>query len=319
MGKGLKSINLISLFFIAVLLTLLIPISVYIFSYCAASLSGVKEKASETVYNEDLMLTFSSLKSSYMPGENATFYIDVLNLRDFPIYGVNFSLNIKASSLFGLNVYSVEDSSTRVFTPGRVERLRTLPEGAVEVTLPEFIPPGFYTLELSAKPAMLKPPLKASITIYVEPSTLIITVLLTALIFSGAAYILLTLGTHIDVGKLSNTVAGRLALFSYSMYIKSQEVDVALRRTLINLSIGQKFVFLGICSLITAPLPLMLRFEGFANDLAILAYFSLVIGVINLFWETSKPKIINLRLHPSIRLMLSLITLVLLTYFSKRS
>jgi len=271
----------------------------------------VEEKASETVYCEDIILVFSSSKPSYTPGETATFYIDILNLREFPISRIDFSLNVKALSLLGLNVLSIEDYSTRTFKPGKFERI------TVERSLPALIPLGFFTLELSAKPSILKAPPKASITVCVKPSTSITITFLTAFMSSSAIYGLLTLGAHVDVGKLpKNPTLRRLALFAYSSNVRSEEVDEAFKKTFINFSIGQKFVFLGIFALIMAAFPLIVGLEGFANDLAILAYFSLTIGIVNLLWETSKHKTTNLKPHQSIRLILSSTILGLLTYFS---
>jgi hypothetical protein len=286
-----------------------------------ASSSGIREKPSDVVYSEDVVLVFSSSKPSYMPGERAIFYIDILNLRNFSISRVDFSLNVKALSLLGLNVFSMEDCSTRTFAPGKFERIRVLPSDAIEVTLPPFIPPGFYALELSARPSALKAPKEASIIIYIAPSTFAITAPLAALTFSSAVYVTLALGASVDVDKLPrNPAFRRLALLAYSIDVKSQEADEALKKAFINFSIGQKFVFLGLCALIMASLPLMLRLESFANDLAILAYLSLTIGVINLLLEmlkpeTIKPETIDLKSRPSMRLVLSLTVLILLTYY----
>jgi len=311
MRRRLRFTNLIRLFFLLVLLASLALILVFAFSWSQALSSSVKEKASETAYSEDIILVFSSSKPTYTLGETAIFYIDILNLREFTISRVDFSLKVKALSLFGLNIISIEDYSTRTFKPGKFERI------IVERNLPAFIPPGLFTLELSAEPTILKAPPKASITICVKPSTSSITTPLTALVFSSVTYTLLTLGAHVDVSKLpKNPVLRRLALFGYSTNVKSEEVGQAFKKTFINFSVGQKFVLLGICVLITASFPLIVGLEGFANDLAILAYFSLTIGLINLLWETSKRKTINLKLHPSIRLILSLIILGLLTCLS---
>jgi len=262
MRRRLRSINLIRLFFLLVLLASLALILVFAFSWSQAVLLSVKEKASETVYSEDITLVFSSSKPYYTLGETAVFYIDILNLREFPISKVDFSLKVKALSLFGLNIISIEDYSTRTFKPGKLERI------IVERSLPAFIPPGFFTLELSARPSILKSPPKASITICLKPSTSSMTTPLTVLIFSCA------------------------------------------------ISIGQKFVFLGICVLMIAALQLIFALETFANDLAALAYFSLTIGAINLIWETSKRKTTFLKFHLPTRLILSLTILGLLTYVS---
>jgi len=121
--KPSKPINLVHLFFLAILLTSLASILVFAFSWHQASSSGVKEKASDTVYSEDIILVFSSSRPSYMPGETVVFYIDILNLREFPISRVDFSLNVRALSLFGLNVLSIEDYSPRTFRPGKFERI----------------------------------------------------------------------------------------------------------------------------------------------------------------------------------------------------
>jgi len=311
MRRGLRSINLIRLFFLVALLASLTLILVFTFSWFQALSSSVEEKASATVYCEDIILVFSSSKPSYTLGETAIFHIDILNLQEFSISRVDFSLNVKALCLFGLNVLSIEDYSTRTFKPGKLERI------IVERSLPAFIPPGFFTLELSARPSILKAPPKASITICVKPSTSSTITPLTALVFSSVIYTLLTLGAHVDVSKLPESPAlRRLALFAYLSNVRSEEVDEAFKKTFINFSIGQKFVFLGISALIMAAFPLIVGPEGFANDLAILAYFSLTIGIVNLLWETSKHKTTNLKLHPSIRLILSLSILGLLTYFS---
>jgi len=109
-----------------------------------------------------------------------------------------------------------------------------------------------------------------------------------------------------------------LALLAYKINNNLLQVDVGIRRTLNNFSVGQNLVFLAICSLVMTIFPLVLRFETFANDLAILTYFALVIGVANLFWENFETKTIHLKPHTSSRLILSLITLGLLTYLSNR-
>jgi len=319
MRKHLSPLNLVSLFFLTVLFGSLILILVSLSSYYLALFSGVREKTFETVHGEDMAVVFSSLKPSYTPGEKATFNIYVSNLGEFPIHQVNFKLTVKAQSLFGAAVYSMEGSSTRIFVPGIFERMRTYPADAVEVILPEYIPPGFYLLELSVEPSGLKSPPKASIVIYVRPSTSIMNTLLTVLIFSGTIYIPLDLGAHVDPDNLpKNYILRSLALLAYKINNNLLQVDVGIRRTLNNFSVGQNLVFLAICSLVMTIFPLVLRFETFANDLAILTYFALVIGVANLFWENFETKTIHLKPHTSSRLILSLITLGLLTYLSNR-
>ena len=318
-----KSLRIINMLLLAILLGSLASILVYVSSYYLSLFSNlfsdVREKPSETVYGEDLTVIFSSLEPSYMPGETATFHIDVANQREFSIYQVNFSLTVKSISFLEAPVHSMEGSSTKVFLPEKFERMRTYPAEAVEVRLPEFIPPGYYVLELQAEPSGLEAPPKAFIIIYVKASTSIFATLLSASFFSVGVYGLLDFGAHVDLSNLpKNFFLRRLALFSYSLNVKALNAEVAFERTFNNFSIGQKFIFLAICSLIMTLLPLMLRFETFANDLAILTYFSLVIGVVNLSWENFKTKTVDLKLHPSSRLVLSLIALGLLAYLSNR-
>ena len=223
-----------------ILLGSFILILVHLSSYYLALFSGVREKPSETVYGEDMTVIFSSLEPSYMPGETATFHIDVANQREFSIYQVNFSLTVKSISFLEAPVYSMEGSSTRIFLPEKFERMRTYPAEAVEVRLPEFIPPGYYVLELQAEPSGLEAPPKAFIIIYVKASTSIFATLLSASFFSVGVYGLLDFGAHVDSSNLpKNFFLRRLALFSYSLNVKALNAEVAFDRTFNNFSIGR--------------------------------------------------------------------------------
>jgi hypothetical protein len=291
-------------------------IGVYAFLYFQNSFSNIEEKTHEIVYSEDIIVAFSSLKPSYMPGETATFYIDILNRREFSISNINFSLSVRALSLYGVKIFSIEGRSERTFAPGKFVRMQTYPKNAVEVALPELIFPGFYALELSTEPSILRAPPKASITIYVGPSALFMPYLGIVSSISGFVYVLLFIGARVDIGRLpKSTAIRRLLLCAYLAEIKSQEITSALRKILINFSIGNKFILLGICSLIVAFLPLTLDLEEAANDLAILSYFSLTMGVVNIIWEAIS-KTVNLKHGLSMREVLSLIVLAILISFS---
>lgn len=404
MSNFLRKINLVHLFLIIVFLASLAPLVVFVLSYSSASYPAAKSKVSDTVFSEDIVLKFSSLKSSYTAGETATFHVDILNLGSSPISQINFSLNVKAASLFGLSVFSMEGYSKRTFVPGRLERICISSEDAIKVSLPELIPSGFYALELSIQPSYLKAPPKSSLIIYVAASAYTAVVLSILFSFSGAMYALIIIGSHIDIRDLSRMyieksflklvrahfptyslkfssayvqvrfprfvrayfrvhlprlaeiylpmyflrfsrvnvhvryprlVRVRLAVYflkfsrayawrklaslAYLINVRSIEADTALKRIKrisINFSTGQNFVFLGIVAIIATLFPLMLRYEEMANDLAILAYFSLTIGVVNLIWET-RPKVVNPRLP--IRTVLSLVALGLLTYPSNEN
>jgi hypothetical protein len=317
MRRRLRSINLIRFFLLVILVVSLISAIVDVLSFLQAP-SAPREGAYVTVYSRDITLVFSSSNQSYVAGDKAQFDIDIINMRDFPISQVNFSLNVKSLPLFGVNVFSIQGQSKRTFLPGRIERMQILPARTVEVSLPEFTPPGYYALELSVKAIASNPPTDASIVVYVAPSVSAMTSIISALAPSSILYALLTLGSRVDIENLpENSKLRRLALFTYLIEAKSTESTAALQRTIVDLSIGQKFVLLGLCTLIVTVFPFILRFENIAGDLSMLAYFSLLIGVLNILWET-RMKTGILRLNSSIRITISLITLAFLTYFTSR-
>ncbi|ENN96125.1 hypothetical protein J422_04163, partial [Methanocaldococcus villosus KIN24-T80] len=81
-------------------------------------------------------------------------------------------------------------------------------------------------------------------------------------------------------------------------------------KPIISLSVGQKFVLLAIIFLIISAIDLILRGEHIANVDAIIAYYFLVIGVLNLlfeYWNESFQKL---------RIIVSLILLSVLIYYT---
>ncbi|MEM3381219.1 MAG: hypothetical protein QXQ11_03565 [Candidatus Bathyarchaeia archaeon] len=89
---------------------------------------------------------------------------------------------------------------------------------------------------------------------------------------------------------------------------ESRSEDVILAFSAVNPSYeagdtGQRFIFSGICTLISAALTLTVGFEGLAETLVIITYFCLVLGVVNLIWEYRKEvKPLKFRLPYRLRL-----------------
>ncbi|MGQ9544031.1 MAG: hypothetical protein ACUVTM_08160 [Candidatus Bathyarchaeia archaeon] len=306
--------------------------AIYTFSYVQYVLPGVRVAASSTVSSQGLTLSFSSDKPSYKAGERAIFYIDVLNLRDNMIRRIDFSLKVKALSLLGFQALEIEDYSTRNFNPGRPERI------VVERNIPMIAPPGFFTLNLEAKPASLKPLPTATITIHIEPSTISFIAHLTVSILSGVAFCSSIFMAHTSVEALRTPLPKRrvrinsqFGKFTFSAGVelpvlrdpKVRElgilmflIDAKIRGTIGAFSIGQKFVFSGIWILMATALTFSAGLEQVAEQLAILAYFTLVIGVGNLMWENLKVKHLSELKSPALRSILSLLTFNGLIYLS---
>jgi hypothetical protein len=293
----------------------------------------VRARPSSTVSFGGVTLTFSSAKPSYMAGEKAVFYIDVLNLKDRPINRVDFSLKVKALSLFGVQAMRVDDYSTRTFNPGKPERI------FIERTMPTATPPGFFALELEAKPASMAPLPPATIIVYVEPSKVVFIAPLAVSIFSMAALCFsvfiaytspedlkrplpsrrfkvgfrlgrFTLSAGVELPALRDPTARSLGLLTLLIEDKTRETIGAF-------SIGQKFVFTGICVLVMAAFTLSMGLEQFANQLAILTYFALVIGVGNLIYENLEVKWLDkFKSQIPSRTFLSLFIFNLLIYLS---
>jgi len=329
----IKRLKLFPLFFLGLFTVSAAFEAAYAYSYIQAGLSGVRAGPSSTVSFGDVTLTFSSAKPSYMAGERALFYIDVLNLRGRPINRVDFSLRVKALSFFGVQAMKVNDYSTRTFNPGKPERI------TIERTMPAATPPGFYALELEAKPASTAPLPPATIIVYVEPSKVVFIAPLAVSMFSMAALCFsvftaytspedlkrplprrrfkvgfhlgkFTVSAGVELPALRDPTARSLGLLMLLIEDKTLETIGAF-------SIGQKFVFTGICVLVMAALALSLGLEGFANQLAILTYFALVIGVGNLIYENLEVKRLpKFKSRIPSRTLLSLFVFNLLIYLS---
>jgi len=273
----MKKLKLFPSIFLILLISSIAFGIVYTFSYVQASLSRIEAKPSSTISFEGITLTFSSIKPSYAIGEKAIFYIDVLNLRDQPINRIDFSLNVKALSFFSIQVMKVKDYSTRAFNPGKLERI------TVERSLPTAIPPGFFALELIAKPASIAQLPPVTIIVYIEPSMNILIASLAISIFLGIAFCFSIFIAYKGIEALKNPMARKLGIIMLL-------IDAKMYETIYAFSIGQKFVFMGICILIASAFTLSIGLEQIADQLAILTYFALLIGVANLILENLEIK-----------------------------
>jgi len=317
MRKPVRDINLVQLILLLLLLTSSAVLATYVFPYFQASFSHTKAKATETVHSKDMVLVLSSSKISYLPGETADFYIDISNIHEFPISKIDFTLKVRAVLLFDLSVFSMEGSSDRTFMPGKFERMQTLPKNAVEVRLPKLIPPGFYDLELTAKSPDSEIPTKATITIYIEPLMPLVSVSVIVMLSSAISYVLTVSGSHVNMDRLPRSpVAKKILSLAFSANVLSKNADTVFRKVYHHFSVGQKFVFYATVMLAAVPLPMILGFENLANDFAILAYLSLVIGVLNLLWDSLRHKSTGRKTPLQAKPIVSLLALGLLIYFS---
>lgn len=86
-------------------------------------------------------------------------------------------------------------------------------------------------------------------------------------------------------------------------------------KPVISLSVGQKFVLVAIILLVSAAIVLAVGNENDANRIAILAYYSLVLGVLNLLVEyVMNPEENRSDPYPDLRAIVSLAVLGILMY-----
>jgi len=284
----------------------------YALSYWIASSSSQRGNPFRTVHDEHITLGFSSEKSSYMPGENATFYIYISNRQQVPIRRVDFLLSARATSLFGVQVLSVADYSDRGFEPGRLETI------VVKRDLPTLLPPGFFTLSLSAKVQGSDLPLEADIIIYVMPSITVWGPPLASLLAGGGLYVMMAIGARARAGVMPRYVVLRnAALLAARIDMTTERFSSWVVRVCVGFSAGQKLVFLGICVLNSTLIPMTAHIESYANDLAVAAFLFLAVGVTNLVLEM-KVRAADFGFHGAARMMLSLTVVGILTYSSNR-
>jgi hypothetical protein len=263
--------------------------------------------------SEDLAISCVAVNTSYVAGEKAVFYFEVVNLGNRTIRRIDYTLRVATLSLLGLQILETSEYSTRTYMKGVTERL------VVERALPTITPSGFYALQIIAKPEGLDPLEPCELVIYVSNSKYLMGFLASFLLLSGSICGLLTVSAYVrrvgveSVGPSLRSVASALLSLDFSVeHAENRSIEV-----LQGFSIGQRFVFSAICSLLLAGFSLALRLQGLADQLAILTYFALVVGVGNLFWENfreARPP--RFKLPFPLRFTLSLLLLTLLLYLS---
>jgi len=256
---------------------------------------------------------FSSVKSSYVAGERGIFCVVLLNLGDTPIRKIDFTLKVRALSFFGYQVLEIQNQSTREFKPNILENIY------VEGSLPIATPPGFYALELTAKPEMLNPLPPADIVIYVEMPKNFLGFLSFTSMFSAFYYTLPKISGRIrDVGVETLSLQLRKpAALLLSVDKTIENIEDKFIVTVNNFSMGQNFVLWGVFILMSTAATLVMGMKSVAEQLIILAYFALLIGVANLLWENfTKESLPKSESSFRLRLLVNLAVFTLLMYFS---
>jgi len=285
-------------------------------------------KTSAIIEDNNMFLSFSSSSAFYEAGQKASFYIDIVNRRDQTIRRIDYTLTVRALWYLGIEVFRMEGSSERQekggYKPGVWERL------SIEKTLPELIPPGLYALQLVAKPVGMEATNPATIIIYVGPSSSHLQFSLFAVIISGVALALNLTGDLIIrwarrlEGRLKFLEAPIMGIAAYVTSARAQipRIRAETARLIASFSLGQKFVFSGICLLMLAAFMLIGGLEAFANEIATLTYFSLVIGVLNLVWDNIlelRPKLSQISKKTPFysRVLINLLAFSVLIYLSR--
>ena len=221
-------------------------------------------------------------QSNYLhPGETSTFYFDITN-KD---YGIANKTDMDLKVIYyGNIVYTKSEASIREYKQGEKVVITTKQQ------LPLVTPPGEYLMEFGFKPDNTgeeHTPTQLRYKVYVQPSFY----------------------------QLLLSFLGVL-IFGYSFFY-SKKVEIAtnssisrLRKNYKHFTVGQRFLFIGICTIMITALLLMLGMESLANEVAIVAYYLLVIGVANNLLEYSKIE------KEEVRYVLSLCVLSALIFLS---
>jgi len=305
-------IRLFPIFVLAIFILSLALGLFYAFSYYMARSSVVEVRTVDSSRSENVFISCSAINTSYVAGGKAVFYLDVLNLGNRTIHRIDFTLRVTALSLFGFRILETNDYSTRTYVKGNTERI------VIERDLPTVTPSGFFALQLSAKPEGLDPLEPCELVIYVSRSNYFMNLLLLLLVSSGTFYGLTKSAYVRRVGMesarpLYRMGASLLILIDLSM----ERAENKLIGVLSSFSIGQKFIFSAICILFLTAMSLTLRIQGLADQLGILAFFAISVGVVNLIWESFKEaKPLESRLPFRLQPMTSLLLYTLLIYFS---
>lgn len=177
---------------------------------------------------------------------------------------------------FGIKVFSYEHPSWREYSEGKTIHIFQ------ESKLPIITPPGKYTLKFYITPVGRETK-EVETTITVKPN------------LEWALFILFL----------------TLSLLGVAFLIKKYWKLIA--KIYREFSIGQKFVFFAVVGLIIAAVILALGAENYANDVAIVVYYLLLIGILNEWIEYLEPKWDR----KEVREVISIYLLALLMYLSK--
>ncbi|WP_087036249.1 hypothetical protein [Thermococcus litoralis] len=191
--------------------------------------------------------------------------------------GVVNEIDIKLEVYYlGIKVFSYEHPSWREYSEGKTIHIFQ------ESKLPIITPPGKYTLKFHITPVGRETK-EVETTITVKPN------------LEWALFILFL----------------ALSLIGVAFLIKKHWKLLA--KTYKGFSIGQRFVFFAVVGLIIAAVILALGAENYANDVAIVVYYLLLIGILNEWIEYLEPKWDR----KEVREVISIYLLALLMYLSK--
>ena len=234
--------------------------------------------ASAEVSDKHLDVIFYPQSNYLYPGETSTFHFEITNKG----YGTANKTDIKLKvSYYGNIVYERSEASIREYRKGKRVVITT------EQKLPLVTPPGEYLMEFGFKLDNADEryaPTRLRYKVYVQPSFY-------QLLFAF-------------LGVL---------IFGYSFfYFKKVEIATnslisLLRKEYKHFTVGQRFLFIGICAIMITALLLMLGMESLANQVAIVAYYLLVMGIANNLLE-------YLKIEEEVRYVLSLCVLSALVF-----
>jgi hypothetical protein len=315
------------------------------------------EDLSETVYGDDIAITFLSTSPLYHSGENLDFQIHVDNQGAEFIFNIDFLINVRSLSIFDVKIFTKEHYSDRGFEGNSIDIIEIGSRGHMDVTLPSVTPSGIYELELVATPENrgTLPPAKVKMFVIQSPGYIY-------LYFFGMFLFFVLYEIQIaygDVIRLKTTeVTGAMQKDKIAYYAlmeqekketeniirkpfyfflpikfilyeavekalplinELQEIDRKLKASCVDFSIGQKFVFGGICLLVSTAVVLSAGLSMFAEKFAILAYCSLVIGIFNILFEDfqeSRDSKTSINVNLPLRVYLSLLIFIFLIIFS---
>lgn len=207
------------------------------------------EKFDNVVHVEDEeMKILIGLNKTYKPGEAIRVDFFITNKQSRVVSEIDIRLDVY---YLGKKVFTYSHPSWREYTKGREVHIY------YETNLPAITLPGTYTLKFYFSPEGQKPKSGETVIEVVPTESWYATV---ALIFLAFFTLALIITVHRE----------RIGEFYF------------------NLSIGQRFVLLAIIFLIGAALLLAGGAESFANNLAVITYFCLVVGVANLLFEETE-------------------------------